>query len=233
MINSLGFDTIVIHHDRFYSDADYALESLYDLGIHNFLFIFDYDPLTDSVAILKSKINEFKNLRAKSSSHRIKIKCALNLNISTGIAFNDSINQIYASKSTKSLFLTLPLFTDANYAPIALDINHLLYKRSAFLIFTSFEKIVESSNLEFCSKFINNPRIGLDVDLNYLFNPQKDAFFNQILSGRSMVFPSISKDYGNYVGALESANLVIERHGKKAYFNLCSQINKASTKIFP
>lgn len=232
MINSLGFDTIVIHRDRFYSDIDCAIESLYSFGIHNFLFIFDYDPLTDSVAILKSKLNEFKNFHTKASSRRVKIKCALNLNISAGIAFNDSISQLYASKNTKSLFVSLPLFTDDNYDPIALDINHLLYKKSVFLILSSFEKIVESSNLDFCSKFINNSRIGLDIDLNYLFNPQKDDFFKRLLNSRSMIFPSISKDFGNYAGLLESANLAIDNYGKKAYYGLCSQINKASTKIF-
>ena len=51
MINSLGFDTIIIHRDRFYSNIDQAIEILYGFGTHNFLFIFDYDPLSDSTAI--------------------------------------------------------------------------------------------------------------------------------------------------------------------------------------
>ena len=232
MINSLGFDTVIIHADRFYSNIDQTLEIFYTFGIKNFLFIFDYDPLSDSVSILKSKMNEFKNRYTKTASHRIKIKCAFNLNISHGISLNDSISQIYASKSSRSLFLSLPLFTHTNYDPIALDINHLLYKKSTFIIISSFEKIVESSNVEFCSKFINNPRIGLDIDLNYILNPQKEIFFHKILNSNSLILPSISRDIANYVGSLDAAGFLIEKYGKKSYYNLCSQINKASTKIF-
>lgn len=232
MLTSLGFDTIVIHTNRFYSDVNKTIETFYSFGIKNFLFIFDYDPLYDSTAILKSKIKEFKNIHKSQSPHRVKIKTALNLNISPGVAFNDSIDQIYISKKSKALFTSLPLFTDINYDPISLDINHLLYKKSSFLVFTDFEEIVESSSVEFCSKFINNSKIGICTDLNYLLNPEKKILFNKIITANCPILPSISRDFGNYAGILNSSEFIIKQYGKKAYYSLCSQINRASTKIF-
>ena len=232
MLSSLGFDTIIIHTDRFYSDINQSLKYLYDIGIKNFLFVFDYDPLSDSIAILKDKMNTFKSLYSKTTSLRVKIKCALNLHISQGAGFNDSVKQLYCSKNSNTLLISLPLFTNDNYEPIALDINHLLYKKSSFLFFTSFDKIVESSSIEFCSKFINNSRIGLSIDLNYLFNPQKELLYHQILNSGCLIIPSISQDIGNYVGALSAADFSINKYGKKEYYRICSQINKASLQIF-
>lgn len=231
MLTSLGFDTLVVHADRFYSDIHQALDAFYALGIKNFLFVFDYDPLYDSISIIKSKLNNFKILCANTSSHRIKLKCALNLHISQGAAFNDSLTRLYCKKSSKTLLVSLPLFTNSNYDPIALDINHLLYKKSVFPIFTSFEKIVESSSIEFCSKFINNSKIAISIDLNYLFNPQKEEIYTKILHSNSLILPSISKDMATYAGILSLAEFDIKKYGKKSYYGICSQINKASSKL--
>ncbi len=232
MLTNLGFDTIAIYIDRFHSSIEQTLSYFYNLGIQNFLLIFDYDPLTDSITILKSKMKEFKKLHPKPTKLRIKIKYALNLHIYQGSAFNSSVNQIYCNKSNKTLLVSLPLFTNDNYEPIALDINHLLYKKSSFLIFTNFERIIESSNVEFCSKFINNLRIGFCVDLNYLFNPQKDFLFKAILDSNSFIIPTVTQDLANYVGILPSTEYILEKHGNKDYYRFCSQINKASIKIF-
>ena len=231
MLTSLGFDTLIIHTNRFYSNLDQTLEYFYNLGIKNFLFLFDYDPLSDSISITKSKMTEFKNNLAKTSPRRIKIKSAINLHISKGAAFNDSLDQLYYNKSSKAIFLSLPLFIADNYEPISLDINHILYKKSAFPIFTSFEEIVESSSIDFCSKFISNPKICLSIDLNYLLNPNKEIVFNKILNDNSYILPSISYNIANYAGILSATDFAIEKYGKKAYFNICSQINRTSTKI--
>ena len=235
MITTLGFDTIIIQANTFYSEPNQinqAFETFYKFGIKNFLFVFDYNPLCDSITILKSKATAFKNMASNNCSHRINIKIAYNLIVSPGVAFNNSINRLLVSKNSKALFVSLPLFTDTNYDPIALDINHLLYKKSYFLIFNSFEKIVESSNIEFCSKFINNPRIGICVDLNYLLNPNKEKFFKQLLNSNCLILPSVSNELGNYVGALSAADFIIDKYNKKSYYNICSLINKASSKIF-
>ena len=231
MLTSLGFDTVAIHIDRFNSDIDDTIEFFYNIGIKNFLFVFDYNPLCDAVAVFKYRMKQFKNIHTKGSLIRIKIKCVFNLHISQGAGFNASINQLYAAKNPNTLLVSLPLFTDNNYAPIALDINNLLYKRSVFLIFSSFEKIVESSSIEFCSKFINNPKIGILADLNYLFNTEKEIIFNKLLETRSFIIPSISQEFANYAGALAASEFAINKYGKKAYYNICSQINK-STSIF-
>ena len=232
MLHSLGFDTIAIHIDRFHSSIDQALIDFYNVGIKNFIFIFDYDPLCDSIAILKDKMNSIKKIYSKTPSIHIKIKCALNLHISQGAGFNNSVSQLYCNSSSKALLVALPLFTNDNYEPIALDINHLLYKKSSFLFLTHFDKIVESSSIDFCSKFINNSRIGLTVDLNYLLNPQKDKLFNLFLTSNSLIIPTISQNMANYAGILPSADFALNKYGKKEYYKLCSQINKASLKIF-
>lgn len=232
MLTSLSFDTIAVHINRFYSDVDQMLIEFYKLGIKNFIFIFDYDPLCDSITILKDKIKSFKRLHSKPSSIRINIKCVLNMHISQGAGFNKSINKLYPTKDSNTLFVSLPLFTSDNYDPIALDINNLLYKKSSFLMFTYFDKIVETSSLDFCSKFINNSRIGFTVDFNYLFNPEKADFFDKILNSNSLIIPSVSQNMANYVGALSEAEFIIEKYGKKSYFHICSQINKASLKLF-
>ena len=232
MITSLGFDTIVIHANRFHCEMNHTFETFYQFGIKNFLFIFDFDPLFDSISILKDKMNTFKKLAYNSFSRRINIKVAYNLIVTQGCAFNNSTNRLLANKKSKSLFVALPLFTNTNYDPIALDINHLLYKKSYFLIFDSFEKIVESSNIDFSSIFINNPRIGICVDLNYILNPTKEIFFKRVINSNCLILPSISTDIGNYVGALSAADFMINKYNKKAYYNLCTQINKASSRIF-
>ena len=230
MLNSLGFDSLALHVNNFNSDINEAIIFFRTLGIKNFLMIFDYDPLNDSIPILKSKIIEFKKIHTRNM--RINLKCAINLHLSQGIGFNNQVSRLYCNKKSKALLITLPLFTDTNYDPISLDINNLLYKKSSFLIFSSFEKIIESSSLDFCLKFINNPRIAVAVDLNYILNPQKSAFFHKILSSGSLIIPSISKDIAYYAGALPSTLFAIDKYGKKDYFRLCTQINKASNKIF-
>ena len=231
MLSSLGFDTLIVHADKISSDLEHAFNLFYEIGIKKVLLLFNYDPLRDSITLIKSRANEFKKFCSRYTYRRIKIKCALNLHITEGSAFNDSINRIYLNKHFKTIFVSLPLFTEINYEPIALDINNLLYKKKAFPIFTSFEKIIETSSLDFCSKFINNPKIGISIDINYLLNPQKEQVFKSLLKSSSMVYPTVTHDISNYAGILPSTKFIVKKYGKKPYYALCSQINKGSTKL--
>lgn len=231
MLSSLGFDTIVVHADKISSNIEHAFNLFYEIGIKKVLLLFNYDPLCDSITLIKSRANEFKSLCSKYAYRRIKIKCALNLHITEGSVFNDSINRIYCNKSFKTIFVSLPLFTETRYQPIALDINNLLYKKKAFPVFTSFEKIIETSSLDFCSKFINNSKIGISIDINYLLNPQKEKVFKSLLKSSSLIFPTITHDISNYAGILPSTEFIIKKYGKKSYYSLCSQINRGSMKL--
>ena len=231
MITSLGFDTILIHYGAFSNDITSTFELLYPLGIKNYIFLVDYDPTFDSIPILKARLKELKKLYSDTSSHNVKIKCALNMHICNGSAFNPSIDQIYANKKSKALFIVLPLFADINYQSIALDVNHILYKKSALPIMTSFDKILESTNYDFCSKFVHNSKIGLGVDINYLLAPKNQSLFNDVIKSRSLIIPSISHDISNYAGIKASTEFIIDQYGKKSYYAICSQINKCSTKI--
>lgn len=230
MITSIGFDTVVISYHRNNFELEQTFELLCKLGVKNFIFLFDYDPLIDSIAIFKERFNKLK-CYTKSISSRTKIKCAFNLHICQGAAFNNSTTRLYADKNSKLIFISLPIFTSNNYDPIALDVNHLLYKKSAFPIFTSFEKIIETAGLDFCLKFINNPRIGISVDMNYLLDPKKHNIFKLIIKSNTLILPSFSNHISNYAGIAPSADYAIENYGKASYYKLCSQINKCSLKF--
>lgn len=230
MSQFIGFDTVVLHY-RNNSDYNTVFELLHSGGIKNFIFIFDYDPRIDSISLMRYKFGQFKKSLLASVDYRIKIKCVFNLILSHGAAFNDNISRLYANRKNKTLFLTLPLFTEINYDSIALDVNHLLYKNNITIVISSFDKIIETSSLDFCKKFINNPRIALSVDMNYLFNPMKQKFFSDVLLSNSKILPSISKDISNYAGVFDSANNILNKCGKKDYYKLCSQINHSSLTL--
>lgn len=232
MLSFIGFDTIIIFYNRQTADDIVAIITLlYKIGIKNFIIVFDFDPLIDSISIIRSKIDNFNKSIRLVIPNRIKIKYTFNLVMSQGVAFNDAVQRLYANRKNKTLFLALPLFVDNNYDPIAIDINHLLYKRKITTIFTSFEKIIETSSLKFCMKFIENPKISFTVDINYLFNPEKQRFVNSVLTSNTLILPSISNSVSNYAGILSVADNALEIYGKKKYYNLCSQINHSSTKL--
>lgn len=225
----IGFDTITVFYNRQTADdINKIIELFYKLGIKNYIIVFDFDPLVDSITIMRYKSENFsKNLRT-TISHRVKIKCILNLLLSQGAAFNDSVKRLYANRNSKSLFITLPLFIHKNYEPIAHDVNHLLYKRKDITVFTALEKLIETSDLSFCMKFIENPKISFTIDINYLFNPDKQKLFNSLLTNNVQFLPSVTGNVANYAGILESANNALEIYGKKKYYKLFSQINHSS-----
>lgn len=231
MITSLGFDTVTVHTNNLNKNISDIFDLLCPLGIKNYIFLFDYDPSIDAISLYKARFNEFKKICTNTLSHRVKIKCAFNMYISNGSAFNPSLDQIYANRSSKILFLSLPLFADTNYQEISLDINHLLYKKSTLPILTNFDKILDTSDFEFCSKFIHNYRFGFSIDLNYLLDPCKKDIFKAFLESKSLILPSISPNTSNYAGIKASAEHIIDLYGKKRYYLLCSQINKCSSKI--
>lgn len=232
MINTLGFDTAIISYNH-QPEASliHTIEALYELGIDNFIFTFAYDPLNDSIVILKNRFKEFESYYKTRSPRRAKIKCAFDFNICKDSAFNKSVSRLYFNNASRAIFITLPIFTSTNYDPIALDVNHLLYKKSAFPIFTSFEKVIETSGIDFCSKFINNPKIGLSIDINYLLNPQKKKIFKLLIQSGSLILPSFSNDFSNYAGLAASTQYAIDLYGKTNYYKLCTQINKCSARL--
>ena len=229
MITYLGFDTIVLHYRNYFNNS--IIDLLYSVGIKNFVFLFDYDPLIDSISIMRYKFEKFKKDILNAVAHHIKIKCVFNLIISPGVAFNKDISRLYSNRKNKTLFLSLPMFTDTNYDLIAKDINCLLYKNNITLVISSFEKIIETTNLEFCQKFINNPRIALSVDINYLLDPMKQNFFDSLLKSNSNILPNISRDVSNYAGILKSTDNILNKYGKKNYYKLCSQVNHSSLTL--
>lgn len=232
MLSFIGFDTIIIFYNRQTADDIVAIITLlYKIGIKNFIIAFDFDPLIDSISVMRYKLDNFNKSIRVVIPNRIKIKYTFNLVMSQGVAFNDDVQRLYANRKNKTLFVSLPLFLDNNYEPISHDINHLLYKRKIITAFTSFEKTVETSSLDFCMKFIDNPKISFTVDINYLFNPDKQRFVDSVLTSNTLFLPSISNSLSNYAGILSAADNALEIYGKKKYYKLCTQINRASIKL--
>ena len=232
MFYSLGFDTLLISYDRLHFSAFKDLvEYFFELGIKDFIFIFDYIPTLDSISLFSRK---FANLKSYCSDFRfrgMKIKCAFNLNICQGAAFNDSISRIFANKNNKTIFLSLPIFTDTVYDSFARDINHLLYKEHAFPIFTFFDANIETSGRDFCKKFILNSNIGISLDINYIFSPKNHDIVSEILKSNCFILPSVSAEISNYAGVAASIEYFLDSCGKNNYFKLCSLINRCSDKV--
>lgn len=232
MFCSLGFDTLLISYDRLhFSEFKDLVEYFFGLGIKNFIFIFDYNPNLDSISLVAEKFSNLKSYSSKFCFRGMKIKCAFNLNICQGAAFNDSLSRIFANRNNKTIFLSLPIFTDTVYDSFALDINHLLYKKRAFPIFTFFDANIETSGRDFCKKFISNPRIGISLDINYIYSPKNHDIVSEILKSNCFILPSVSGDISNYAGTAATIECFIDSYGKNDYFKLCSLINRCSDKV--
>ena len=232
MLCSFGFDALVVSYDRLrYSEFKDLIEHFFKLGIRKYIFIFDYEPNTDSIAILTEKFNTLKQHCSNFGFRGLKIKCALNMNICQGAAFNSSLSRVFANKINKTIFVSLPIFADTVYDSFALDVNYLLYKQHAFPIFTFFDSNIETSGRDFCQKFISNQRIGISLDINYLFSPQNIDIVKEILKSNCMILPSISGDISNYAGVWAYVEHFWKFSSKTDYFKLCSQINKCSDKL--
>lgn len=232
MIASLGFDSIIVNNNRF---DDENLSRLYEVfvpcGIKNFIFLFDFNISINSISLTFEKIKNFKNHLSNLSPRGIHNKVFCNLIFDKGSSFNPYLNRLFAVKKNKSVFISLPLFTDLNYESIAQDLNNLVYRLKSFSILSNFDMVVETSSFEFSQKLLGVPNIGTCLDINYLFDPQKLEIANSLIKSKALFIPSVSRDILNYVGIMNEADFFLEMIGKKNYYTLCSHILKCSSKI--
>jgi hypothetical protein len=161
----------------------------------------------------------------------VNVKVFYNLLLERGAAFNKDIKRLYADKKHSSLFVSLPLMLDRNYDAIANDVNHLLYRRKAFPVFTDFNMTLETSSYDFCTKLLSSIKAGFCFDVNYLFDPKNVKLAETMLASGARLIPTISHDLSNYVGIMNEADFFMEKIGKSSYYRLCSLITGCSIRV--
>jgi hypothetical protein len=229
MLNSLGFSSIVVNN-RSYDDK--SLSSLFSLlfkhDVSDFIFLSDFKLSADSFSLESSRISDF-GIRLKDISSRgIHCKVCYNLILERGSAYNPEFKRLYAAKKFNSLFVELPLFLDTEYDELASDINYMLYRRRSNLVISNFDRVLETSSWELCKKLLSVPKLGVALDINYLFDPKNIDLVKFLLKCGSLVIPTISHDLSNYVGIMNEAEVTFGLLGKTDYYYLCNRIRKCA-----
>ena len=232
MLASLGFDTIIVNNRRYDEESLSELFNLlFPFGVNKFIFLLDFDLSLDSFSVQFEKIQRFAKIVSNISPRGARSKIFYNLILDKGSSFNPEFNRLYSVKKARSLFLSLPLFTDTNYEVIAQDLNNMIYRMNAFPLITNFDMVVETSANIFWQKLLSVSNLGVSVDINYLFDPEKLGFAEALILNKTPLIPSVSRDIANYVGIVNEAEFFFEKIGKKKYYSICSQISRCSSKF--
>lgn len=227
----LGFDSLIIHHHHI--DAAHISNTLLffsNLGIKNFIFLFNYDPIISNTTAFQEKLKSCrKQLFLIKNSVRLRINIFLfpNIILTGGYSSNPSFDKLYANRSFHSVFLSLPWFLDDDANGLSYDINHILYKKKAFPIFTDFDSVYQTSSPDLCDRLLSNRSLGISVDLNHVFSSMSDTLLKKGIS----VIPQISNELSNYVGILNYISNFKKKCGMIEHFNICRQIKSCSEKI--
>ena len=230
---SLGFDTLIVDN-RQYSDDD--LFSLFELfasfDVKKFIFLCRFDFTYDSFTVAADKISRFtRRLESVASNLPTGIRYAVKyeLQIDKGVSENPELHKLCASRSKRSIFVSLPMFlhtADNNYAT---DINRLLYRSELFPIFTSAHNFLETAPDDFASRFLSTGA-GFAFDINYLLRADAPKLIENIISKNILISPMISRDIPNYIGIESQVSYFRDIFGKNTYYKLCTQINRCLTR---
>ncbi len=231
-MTSVGFDTIVINN-RYSDNTD--LRRLFDfflpMGIVNFIFPYRFDLSVDNITLSSERLKNFTRLAQNVAPRGVHVKAAHALCFIDGVSQNRSLEKFCLSKKKHSEFFVLPLFSDPSDNRFATELNRLLYRRSIFPIFNSFDSIVKTAPRGFCSKLLCSNSAGFVLDINFLFDLENTEILNLIVKNSVQILPSISHGLENYVGIQETLKYFIQQFGKNNYYKLCSQINKCSNTV--
>ena len=227
---SLGFDTLIVNN-LFYSEDDLSelFELFVPLGIKNFVFLFEFDLANTSFFRVNNKISLLDELLSKITPRGVHSAVKLELIFDKGASSNSDLTRLYSSRSKKSIFIALPIFPKTDDNGFATDLNRLLYRNTAFPIFTSFQNIAETAPNEFITKLLSTDA-GFGFDLNYLLRTDRQWITKIITSKKVLILPMICHDFSAYVGIANEILHFKEIYGKDEYYKLCSQINHCSSK---
>ena len=232
MIDSLGFDTIVVNN---YVYDDESLSSLFELffkyDVSNFIFLCDFKLSEDSFSIVSERISDFAARLKKLSLRGVHCKVFYNLILERGSAYNPSFKRLYASRRHNSLFMQFPLFLDNQYESLATDINYILYRRRSSTVISNFDKVLETSSNELSRKLLAVPGLSAAFDINYLFDPKNIDTVRFLLKNNCLLLPTVSHHISNYVGIVNEAQAALDLLGKNDYYYLCNRIRKCSVNF--
>ena len=234
MLSSLGFDTILVNN------FDYSDESLsklfaifYPCGVKNFVFLSEFELSSDSFSLQREKIKQFKSRLKRLAPRFVHCEIFYDLTIDQGSAFNPEIKRLYASKRNSSIICSLPIMLDSRYDSIAKDVNRLLYRLKAFPVFSNFDTVLSTSNLNFCFKLVKDVNAAYAIDVHHIFDADKFPMISTFLKYNARIIPKVSKDIDCYDSdiILSSAELLMSKIGKNSYYRFCSNCTRGAAKI--
>lgn len=232
-MQDLGFDILIVDNRQYSDHAVSALFNLFaPLGIKKFIFLCDFDFTRDSFSVALDKISRFKERLKALTPERpagIHSYVKLELQFDIGAVHNPQLSRLYASRSQKSLFVSLPIFINASDNAFASDLNRLLYRSDAFPIFTEAQNIAETAPSDFYSRLLSTGA-GFAFDLNYLLRTEEPRPIKNIISNNILILPMISHELENYVSIEKHIAYFQECLTKSDYYRLCTQINRCALR---
>lgn len=226
-MNSLGFDTLVVNARPY---TDQAINMLIDifspLDVKYFIFIHDFDPVTDSLPLAIDSARKFEQHLSQSLPRGVHGKALLSVRFSNETVITPQIRRLCVSHKVSSLFVSLPLFIDPADNDFAVALNRLLYRSAINPIFNSFDTVIETAPEQFSHKLLEINSCSFAFDINYLLRLDNHKLSSLLAARNVSILPCISHDPSCYVGIAKDAQLFIDTFGKQLYYKLCSQINK-------
>lgn len=232
MLSYIGFDTVVVNNGVYDGSSLSDLFSLmYPTGIKKFIFLSNFDLVTNSFSLEKDKIHKFIDHLTKICPRGIHGKVFYNLMLDSGSAFNRDFKRLYAVKKYSSVFCSLPIMLESSYEDIAKDINKMLYRHKAFPIFSNFDSVLNTSDTQFSYKLMRNIDAGYCLDIGYIFDPANIDIVRAFIEADACIIPKISHDLSVYEDVIDASNEFVENIGKENYYRFCHNISKCCSKI--
>ena len=229
---SLGFDTLIINSHHYDDESiDRLVEIFSPLDVRHFVFLHDFDPLVDPLALSVDSARSFQSRVSARLPRGLHAKAFFTLKFTKDIVITPEILRLCISRSDNSLFVSLPMFPNTNDNDFAVSLNRLIYRSKIRPVFSSFESVRDTAERSFSDRLLTINSCSFAFDINYLFKPQNHDLASFITYNNVQILPCISHDPSCYAGIINSAQHYVDTYGKQAYYKLCSQINKCASNL--
>lgn len=229
---SLGFDTLIIN-SRPYDDEsiDRLVEIFSPLDVRRFVFLHDFDPHVDPLALSVDSARSFQSRVSARLPRGIHAKAFFTLKFTKDTVITPEILRLCISRGGNSLFVSLPMFPDTSDNDFAVSLNRLIYRSKMRPVFSSFESVRDTSQRSFSDKLLAINSCKFALDINYLLRPDNHDLASFIIHNNVQILPCISHDPSCYAGIQNAAQHYVDTYGKQEYYKLCSQINKCISDL--
>ncbi len=227
---SLGFDTLIVNN-RIYDEKSLSrmFEIFFSHDIKNYIFLSEFDFTADSFSLKTVKNKNFQSTLKTIAPRGVHTKICYNLSFVRGVSSNPDLRRIYSNRKHSSLFINLPTMLDADlYDSFAVDLNRLIYRLKAIPLCTSFDKTLETSDKEICTRLLQSPRLAFGFDLNYWLSSDNLAFAKQLSRIKPLFVPMLSNGIEAYTDIDYFYEQIMSNIGKDNYYALCTKINKCA-----